>query len=51
MKKRLLCAAAALLLLCGCSLEALREMDRPGGPFENDLDSARGYLLGQLRDK
>lgn len=51
MKKRLLCAAAALLLLCGCSLEALREMDRPGGPFENNLDSARGYLLGQLRDK
>ncbi len=51
MKGRLAALAAALLLLWGCSAEAVREMDHPGGPFANDLDSARGYLLGQLRDK
>lgn len=49
--KRPLIWAAALLLLCGCSAETLRELDHPGGPFANDLDSARAYLLEQLEEK
>lgn len=51
MKGPLLWAAVALLLLCGCSAETLRELDHPGGPFANDLDSARAYLLEQLEEK
>lgn len=51
MKRLLLCAAVTLLLCCGCSAEAIRELDHPGGPFANDLDSARAYLLDQLREK
>lgn len=33
------------------AIDGLREADYPGGPFENNLDSARAYLLGQLREK
>lgn len=33
------------------AIDGLREADHPGGPFENDLDSARAYLLGQMREK
>lgn len=32
-------------------LDALKEAEYQGGPFENDLDSARAYLLDQLREK
>lgn len=33
------------------ALDDLKNADHPGGPFENDLDSARAYLLEQLREK
>lgn len=33
------------------ALDDLKNADHPGGPFENDLDSARAYLLEQLRGK
>lgn len=33
------------------ALDDLKNADYPGGPFENDLDSARAYLLEQLRGK
>lgn len=33
------------------AIDGLREADYPGGPFENNLDSARAYLLGQLWEK
>lgn len=33
------------------ALDNLKNADHPGGPFENDLDSARAYLLEQLRGK
>lgn len=33
------------------ALDDLKNTDHPGGPFENDLDSARAYLLEQLREK
>ena len=32
-------------------LDALKEAEYQGGPFENDLDSAREYMLGQLKEK
>ena len=32
-------------------LDALENMGRPGAPFENNLESARAYLLGQLEEK
>lgn len=33
------------------ALDDLKNADHPGGPFENNLDSARAYLLEQLREK
>lgn len=33
------------------ALDDLKNADHPGGPFENDLDSARAYLLEQLHEK
>ena len=33
------------------ALDNLKNANHPGGPFENDLDSARAYLLEQLRGK
>lgn len=33
------------------ALDDLKNADHLGGPFENDLDSARAYLLEQLRGK
>lgn len=33
------------------ALDDLKNADHLGGPFENDLDSARAYLLEQLREK
>ena len=33
------------------ALDNLKNADHPGGPFENNLDSARTYLLEQLREK
>ncbi len=33
------------------ALDNLKNANHPGGPFENDLDSARVYLLEQLRGK
>lgn len=33
------------------ALDDLKNADHPGGPFENDLDSARAYLLEQLSGK
>ena len=33
------------------ALDNLKNADHPGSPFENDLDSARAYLLEQLREK
>ena len=33
------------------ALDDLKNAEHPGGPFENDLDSARAYLLEQLREK
>lgn len=33
------------------ALDDLKNADHPGGPFENSLDSARAYLLEQLREK
>lgn len=32
-------------------LDALENMGRPGAPFENNLESAKAYLLGQLEEK
>jgi len=32
-------------------LDDLHNADYQGGPFENDLDSARAYLLGQMQEK
>ena len=31
-------------------LDGLKNADHKGGPFENDMDSARAYLLEQLRE-
>lgn len=33
------------------ALDDLKNADHPDGPFENNLDSARAYLLEQLREK
>lgn len=33
------------------ALDDLKNADHPGGPFENNLDSARAYLLEQLHEK
>lgn len=33
------------------ALDNLKNANHPGGPFENNLDSARAYLLEQLRGK
>ena len=33
------------------SLEKLKEAEYEGGPFENNLDSARSYLLDELQEK
>ncbi len=33
------------------AIDDLRDADHPGGPFENNLDSAREYLLEQMREK
>lgn len=33
------------------ALDDLKNADHPGGPIENNLDSARAYLLEQLREK
>lgn len=33
------------------ALDTLHDAEYQGGPFENNLDSARAYLLGQLREK
>lgn len=33
------------------ALDNLKNADHPGGPFENNLDSARAYLLEQLHEK
>ena len=32
-------------------LDKLKDAEYQGGPFENDMDSAREYLLGQLSEK
>ena len=32
-------------------IDALHNAEYQGGPFENNLDSARAYLLGQLQEK
>ena len=32
-------------------LDSLKNADHKGGPFENDIDSARAYLLERLREK
>lgn len=40
------------VFLGGCSvLDKFREMEYSGGPFENNLDSARAYMLKQLEEK
>lgn len=33
------------------ALDSLKNAEHPGGPFENNIESARAYLLGQLREK
>lgn len=33
------------------AIDDLRNADHPNGPFDNNLDSAREYLLGQMREK
>ena len=33
------------------AFEDLKNAEHKGGPFENNLESAREYLLGQLREK
>lgn len=32
-------------------LEDVKEMEQKGGPFENNIESARAYLLQQMKDK
>lgn len=44
-----LSGAAGELVLSG--LDALKNAEHQGGPFENNLESARAYLLDQLREK
>ena len=41
-----------LLLLTGCGMiDDLQNAEHHGGPFENNLESARAYLLTQLQEK
>ncbi|MCI8538854.1 MAG: hypothetical protein HFF18_09385 [Oscillospiraceae bacterium] len=40
---------AGELVLSG--LDTLKNAEHPNSPFENNLESARAYLLGQLREK
>lgn len=41
-----------LFVLTGCGIiDNLQDAEYHGGPFENNLESARGYLLAQLQEK
>lgn len=57
-RKKAAAAAAAFLwitLLAGCGatdlFDRVREMEHKGGPFQNNLESARAYMLDQLQEK
>ncbi len=53
--KRVCCAlliSLLLFMLTGCGMiDNLQNAEYHGGPFENNLESARTYLLAQLQEK